>query len=270
VGVVGADGLGSPAAEALARMGVARVTLVDADVLDTPSNVRRVFGSTSADLRATVPPPKVDVVGRHLELFDLGTEVVRRPVDVRTEHAFRELADCDVVLCTTDTHSSRAVVCDLAYAYGVPVLDVGVRAGARAGGLNALAAEVRVLTPATPCLWCRRAISADVVREELLPPEQRERLEREGYLVGATGRPEPTVVPLTMLGAGLVTCALLALICPDGTDVPVGYLVDGFFGDSYLVGPDEPVDDCWCRRIAWLGDDAPISWMPERAPEEAA
>jgi molybdopterin/thiamine biosynthesis adenylyltransferase len=148
VGVVGAGGLGSPADEALARMGIEEITIIDDDRLDTPSNARRVFGSTSADLQAAEPPLKVDVVGRHLDTIDLGSGVRRIAGDVRTERVFREMLDCDVVLCTTDTHGSRAVLVDLAYAYGVPVLDVGVRAGARDGALAALAAEVRVLTPA--------------------------------------------------------------------------------------------------------------------------
>lgn len=263
VGVVGAGGLGSPADEVLARLGVARLTIINPEPLDTPSNARRIFGSTAADLRAAVPPPKVDVVGRHLDTIDLGSTVVRFAADVRTEGPFRALLDCDVVLGTTDDHSSRAILCDLAYAYGVPVIDVGVRAGARANALNALAAEVRVLTPTTPCLWCREVISADVVREELLPPAQREKLRREGYLVGSAGQPEPSVVPLTVLGAGLATCALLALVSPDGQDAPSGYLVDGFFGDARPVGPTDPVDGCWCRTISWLGDDAPISWMSD-------
>jgi molybdopterin/thiamine biosynthesis adenylyltransferase len=204
-------------------------------------------------------------VGGPLDTLNLGRRVCRIPWDVRTECAARELLDCDVVFCTTDTHSSRAVLVDLAYAYGLPVLDVGVRAGARAGALAGLAAEVRVLTPATPCLWCRDAISADIVREELLPQEQREQLRREGYLVGIHGAPEPSVIALTMLGAGLVTCALLAVISPDGQDAPVGYVVDGFFGDAHLVGPAAPIGDCWCRQVAWLGDDAQISWLPQEA-----
>jgi hypothetical protein len=157
------------------------------------------------------------------------------------------------------------VLVDLAYAYGVPVLDVGVRAGARDGALAGLAAEVRVLTPTTPCLWCRGVISADVVREELLPAEQLDQLRRDGYLVGTHGVPERSVVALTMLGAGLVTCALLALISPDGHDAPDGYVVDGFFGDAHSVGPTAPASDCWCRQIAWRGDDTGISWLPPEA-----
>ena len=67
VAIVGCGGLGSPIAEQLTRMGVAEIILVDHDSLDTESNVRRVFGSTISDLHSAVPPPKVDVVGRHLE-----------------------------------------------------------------------------------------------------------------------------------------------------------------------------------------------------------
>ena len=63
IGVVGCGGIGSTLAEKLTRMGVGRVILVDSDLLDTPSNVRRVFGSSDADLRDTVPPPKVDTRG---------------------------------------------------------------------------------------------------------------------------------------------------------------------------------------------------------------
>jgi len=57
--------------------GVGTVTLADHDALDTPSNVRRVFGSTAADLAATTPPAKVDVVGRHLDQLGLTTTIRR-------------------------------------------------------------------------------------------------------------------------------------------------------------------------------------------------
>jgi tRNA A37 threonylcarbamoyladenosine dehydratase len=77
VAVIGIGGLGSPIAEQLVRMGAGSVTLVDHDLLDTPSNVRRVIGCAMSDLRATVAPPKVDVVGRHLDQLGLGSPVRR-------------------------------------------------------------------------------------------------------------------------------------------------------------------------------------------------
>jgi molybdopterin/thiamine biosynthesis adenylyltransferase len=257
VGLVGCGGLGSPIAEQLYRMGVAKLVLIDDDELDTPSNVRRVFGSTFTDLSAAVAPAKVDVVGRHLDSIALGTAVTRIKGDVRTEEVFRALLDTDVVMIGTDTHGSRATVNDLASTYLLPVIDVGVRAGAkRDGTLSGLTAEVRLLTPERPCLWCRNAISADVIHAENLPREQREQLQRDGYLVGAVGEPVPSVISLTALGAGMATATLLALLSDESDVIPSGYVLDGMFGDAFETKPQEPRPDCRCQRHLGRGDAA--------------
>lgn len=258
VGVVGAGGLGSPAAEQLVRMGVQRIILVDHDVLDTPSNVRRIFGARDIDLASTIPPAKVDVVGRHLDDIGLGTAVTRVRADVRTEAAFRALLDADMVISATDTHASRATVNELVAPYFVPVIDVGVRAGAKASGeLAALSAEVRVLTPTTPCLWCRQTISADVIRGENLLPAERDRLVRDGYLVGGIGEPAPSVATLTVLGSALATGALLSLLTDEGEACPSGYVIDGLFGDGMELEPHAPVVGCRCRQRLGLADSEP-------------
>jgi hypothetical protein len=258
VGLVGCGGLGSPIAEQLVRMGVAELLLLDHDALDTESNVRRVFGSTAADLRATVPPPKVDVVGRHLESLGLTTQVRRINGDVRGEAAFRSLLDTDVVVMGTDTHGSRAVVNELASTYLLPVVDVGVRVGARKGGvLSGLVSELRLLAPARPCLWCRGAISADVIRAENLPEEERQRLQAEGYIVGVPTGPVPSVIALTVLGAAMATCSLIGLLSDDGDIVPSGYVFDGMLGDAFETHPTEPKPDCRCRTQLGLGDTSP-------------
>jgi molybdopterin-synthase adenylyltransferase len=255
VAVVGMGGLGSPIAEQLVRMGTGDVTIVDDDTLDTPSNVRRVVGSTSADLAATRPPAKVDVVGRHLDQLGLGKPVRRLNGDVRSESVVRELLDADVVICATDTHGSRAVLNDLPSSYLLPVIDVGVQAGGRKNAdLAALVAEIAVLTPVTPCLWCRERISADVIRAENLPADQREKLVREGYLIGGVGEPAPSVMALTALGAGLATCALLALLSSEGDVCPSGYWIDGLMGDAAETRPTEPVATCRCRSRIAAGD----------------
>lgn len=258
VGVVGCGGLGSPAAEQLMRMGIEEIVPLDNDSLDTPSNVRRVFGSKLQDLQRRTMPTKVQVVQRHLKSIGLDTSV--RPIkgDVRTERVFRELLDCDVVLCGTDTHGSRAIVNDLASAYLLPVIDVGVRVGSKANNhLSGLLAEVRILTPTTPCLWCRRAISGDVIRAENLPQAERERLQREGYVVQGVGEPAPSIVTLTVLGSSLTTSALIGILAEEGEVAPHGYWVDGLLGDSQETGPSNPIADCWCRSRLGLGDAAP-------------
>jgi ThiF family len=263
VAVVGVGGTGSPVAEQLVRMGTGSVTLVDGDLLDTPSNIRRVVGSTPSDLCATTALAKVDVVGRHLNQLGLGVPVRRVFGDVRHEHVFREVLDADVVLCCTDTHGSRAVLNDLASVYLLPAIDVGVQAGAKKNAdLAALVAEISVLTPVTPCLWCRGRISAEVIRAENLPPDQRERLVREGYLSGGVGDPAPSVMALTALGGGLATCALLALLSSEGEVCPSGYWIDGLMGDSGEMGPAEPVTACRCRNRLGAGDAQPPPFLP--------
>ena len=262
VAVVGCGGLGSPIAEQLVRMGVAELTLIDHDVLDSDSNVRRVFGSTAADLGAPIPPPKVDIMARHLEKLGLGVHIHPINGDVRKEEVFRALLDCDLVFNATDTHGSRAVVNELASTYMLPVIDVGVRVGSKSNGnLSGLVAETRILTPTTPCLWCRGTISADVIRAENLPEHERRQLAERGYVVQGIGDPAPSVAALTVLGSGLATCAMLALLSDEGEAAPSGYWVDGFLGDSLETQPTLPKDGCRCRQHIGLGDYAPPPFM---------
>jgi hypothetical protein len=264
VGVVGCGGLGSPMAEQLVRMGVAEIILVDPDVIDTSSNVRRVFGSVRADLESPVPLPKVDIVGRHLEAMGFPGTVVRRiEGDVRVEEVFRELLDSDVVLVGTDTHGSRAMTNELMSTYLLPVIDVGVRVGAREQGLGSLVAGLHLLTPSRPCLWCRSAIDADTIRAENMPADERKRLEREGYVVGGVGEPVPSVVALTVLGSGMATCALLGLLSQEADVMPTGYVFDGLFGDAYEERMGEPQQDCRCRAQFAQGDVSPPPFLME-------
>jgi molybdopterin/thiamine biosynthesis adenylyltransferase len=265
VAIVGCGGVGSPLAEQLTRMGVGEVTLVDHDPLDTPSNVRRVFGSSTVDLAATTPPAKVDVVGRHLDRLGLGRPVRRVDGDVRSKPIFRQILDADVVFAATDTHGSRAILNDLASAYFLPVIDVGTRVDAKLdGALSGLFAEMRILTPTTPCLWCRGTISGDEIAAENLPEDERRERVREGYVVGGVGEPAPSVVALTVLGSGLASCALLVLLAEEGDVVPSGYVVDGFMGDARDTAAFEPVSGCRCGEIIGLGDAAmpPLIPMP--------
>jgi len=237
-------------------MGVAEVFIIDHDTFDTESNVRRVPGAKMQDLGEN--SLKVEVIGQHLDDIGLNTQVHRIVGDLREEKVFRNLLDVDVVLNATDTHGSRAIVNELASKYLLPVIDVGVRVGAKAGNrLSALVAEVRVLTPTTPCLWCRGTISADLIRTENLPADERERLEHEGYVTHGFGAPAPSVAPLTILGSGLATTALLTLLTEEGDVSPSGYVVDGFLGDSITLKPLEPNADCRCRRQLGLGDTSP-------------
>jgi len=257
IALVGCGGLGSPLAEQLVRMGVRTLILIDYDRLDTESNVRRVVGSTRAHANANVPPTKVDVVGAHLNKLGLGTSVIRVDGDVTSEAAFCHLLDADLVVGATDTHVSRAVMNDLPSTYLLPVIDVGVRVGNRADGrLAGLVAELRILAPDRPCLWCRDVLNADAIRIENLPTHERRELAREGYLVGPLGESAPSVTALGVLGSGMAGCALLGMFSSEGDHLPSGWIFDGLYGDSFpgQNAEIEPKSTCRCRQQLALAD----------------
>ena len=76
--------------------------------------------------------------------------------------------------------------------------------------------------------------------------------------------PVPSVVALTVLGSGLATTALLSLLSEEGDVAPSGYVVDGFLGDSLVIGPGEHKADCRCRRQLGLGDSSPPPFVLTR------
>ena len=260
--IVGCGGLGSPLAETLTRMGVRRVSVVDHDRLDTPSNIRRIFGARISDLATRPAATKVSIVARNCDSAELETRIEPIHGDIRQPRVFRHLLDADVVLCATDSHSSRAVIDAAAIAYNVPIIDCGVRVGIREGNLSGLLSEVRLLGPGRPCLWCRNTLSAERIRAEHLPPEERAKLAREGYLVGLS-ETEPSVTALTVFGAGMMASALLGVLSPDCELLWSSWLFDAFLGDA--PSPKQAVVNpkCICQNRIGLADRAPLGLLPD-------
>jgi hypothetical protein len=243
IAVVGAGGLGSPLAETLYRMGPRKLALIDPDVLDHPSGVRRVFGTTLTDYKSG-SCSKVRRVAAHLQMIGLATEVITVASDVRDAVALPALLDADIVLCGTDSHSSRAYLNEVAYKYNIPVIDAGVRVGRGERGLEGMPIEVRVVGPGLPCLWCMGVLDADRVREENLPAAQRDALRHEGYLADS-GEPAASAAALTVTGAGLMAAALLGSLDSEAERLPQRYLVDALFGDARHL-PVSRRDRCVC------------------------
>jgi molybdopterin/thiamine biosynthesis adenylyltransferase len=261
VAIIGAGGTGSPVAEQLVRMGVAAVTLVDPDVIDDSSNLRRVVGSRPSDLGATAT--KVDVVARHLTSLSLETKVSVLAQDVRREAVVRRLLDCDVVINTTDSQSSRAFLNQVAYQYWLPVVDVGVRVGTKVdGAVSGMPVEVRVLLPDNGCLWCRKGVlSSQAIYEENLPTDERARLAAEGYVQGV-GQAQPSLTPLNYFAGALSLLTMIRVY--SGQPVPKTSVV--FDAWEQFVHPLESNIDpsCICARWRGQADNLPISFLPAR------
>jgi hypothetical protein len=252
VGVVGVGGTGSAVAEQLVRMGVGRVVLFDHDLVDA-SNVSRMYGSRMGD----VGRPKVAVVSKALEAIGTPSAVTPIQGDIRQKRVVGELTRrCDLVFGCTDSHSSRAVLNDVAYQYMIPVIDMGIRVGIGSEGPTSAPVEVRVLRPSLPCLWCYGAIDGRRVAEELMDPGERTKLEKEGYV--QRGQPVGTIIPYTTLAASLATSRFLGLATGISTFEPGVFVFDAMTFDGWAVRPD--VTGCVCRSRTGLGDARPV-WM---------
>jgi molybdopterin/thiamine biosynthesis adenylyltransferase len=204
VGIVGCGGTGSAVAEQLARLGVRRMVLIDPDELSS-SNVTRVYGSTPAD----VGQPKVDVIAGHLKRITPNMHVDALRSTINLEGTALRLTSSDVVFGCTDDNAGRLVLSRFASYLLTPVIDCGVLLSSdESGSLLGIDGRVTTLVPGQACLVCRNRIDLQRAATELLTPEERVRLQNEGY-APALGRVEPAVITFTSLVAASAVSELL-------------------------------------------------------------
>jgi hypothetical protein len=100
-----------------------------------------------------------------------------------------------------------------------PVIDCGVLISSedRSGEIIGIDGRVTTVTPASACLVCRDRIDLARASSELLTPEERIRLETEGY-AAALGRTEPAVVTFTTAVAAAAVTELLELLTGFGPE----------------------------------------------------
>lgn len=204
IAIVGCGGTGSAVAEQLARLGVRNLLLIDPDILSA-SNVTRVYGSTAKD----VGRPKVDALRDHLLAIApaLACEAVGSMITV--ESTARLLCGVDLVFGCTDDNAGRLVLSRAASYLLTPIIDVGVLLSSDSvGALSGIDARVTVLSPGYPCLVCRDRIDLARAAVEMRTPEERRRLEDEGY-APALGAVEPAVVAFTTAVAAAAVNELL-------------------------------------------------------------
>ena len=130
--VVGIGGVGSWAAEALARSGVGAITLVDLDNV-AESNVNRQIHA----LTSTLGQPKVEAMRQRIEVMvqrirDISPDISVHPVDEFIEPGQEEKlipADADLVIDAIDAVAAKASLIAWCVANGKPVIACGAAGG---------------------------------------------------------------------------------------------------------------------------------------------
>jgi sulfur-carrier protein adenylyltransferase/sulfurtransferase len=113
--LVGAGGLGSPAALYLAAAGVGRIGIVDFDVVDESNLQRQILHDT-----AWVGRPKLDSAAARLAALNPHVRVETHPVALARDNALEILARYDVVVDGTDNFETRYLTNDACYFLGKP------------------------------------------------------------------------------------------------------------------------------------------------------
>jgi molybdopterin-synthase adenylyltransferase len=117
VAIVGAGGLGAPAALYLAAAGVGRIRLIDPDVVAL-SNLQRQILYETGDLERV----KVDAAAERLNALNPEVAIERRPELLTAANAEHLLRGADLVLDGADDFATRFAVSDASLALGVPLV----------------------------------------------------------------------------------------------------------------------------------------------------
>jgi molybdopterin/thiamine biosynthesis adenylyltransferase/rhodanese-related sulfurtransferase len=116
--MIGAGGLGSPAALYLAAAGVGRIGIVDADVVDESNLQRQVIHSLNS-----VGHSKVGSAKATLEALNPDVDVVTYEERITSENVERILADgWDVIVDGADNFPTRYLINDASVWHNIPVV----------------------------------------------------------------------------------------------------------------------------------------------------
>ena len=115
--LIGAGGLGAPAALYLAAAGVGTIGLIDDDDVDVSNLQRQVIHATAA-----VGRPKVDSAAEAIRALNPDVEVVAHRSRLTADNARDLLSGWDVVIDGTDNFPTRYLVNDAAVMLGLPLV----------------------------------------------------------------------------------------------------------------------------------------------------
>jgi molybdopterin-synthase adenylyltransferase len=189
VAIIGLGSVGSLIAEALARMGISELVLIDHDCIEE-RNLDRTAGAKAHD--AVVNRLKVEVAERNVRQVATAASVAVLPVasSLLAEEGLRAALDADVIISCVDRPWPRHLLNAMAYNDLIPVIDGGIYA--LVDGDTFVHANWRIHTvgPGRGCLVCIKALDRDDVSLDIagklddpdyiknLPKEKQELLSR--------------------------------------------------------------------------------------------
>lgn len=164
--VVGVGSVGSIIIEALARMGIVRVTFVDFDRI---ARVNRDRTLHARPIDGVNRPLKVDRMADAIAFSATAADfhVHAIPYAVMEEEGFRTACDADILFSCVDRPWARYVLNVIAYAHCIPVIDGGIAARTNLKALLTGADwKAHTVGPGRRCLECLKQYDPGLVSVE--------------------------------------------------------------------------------------------------------
>jgi hypothetical protein len=211
VGVVGAGGTGSLVIELLARAGAGEIVVFDFDVAET-SNLNRVLHLREEDVLAA--RSKADRLHQVITESGLPTRLtVIEGGNVTYTEVARELTGCDLIVGCVDCDWPRLVMCEVAYQFLIPLIDIGTEIGLSDAQVQSLDSRVSLVGPGRPCLICTGVVSRDRVRLEGYSDIEQDRVLKMGYSADIRLK-APAVMDLNMRAASMAMLVIRHFLQP--------------------------------------------------------
>ena len=166
IGIVGLGSVGCLVAEAMARIGVTRLTLIDHDRIEAHNLDRLLYGTVE-----NIGELKVEVAAEALRQHATADSlhVAALPLSLRNEEAYKAALDCDLIFSCVDRPVPRDILNYIAVAHQIPVIDGGVAVDTDMSTDRLFAAHWRahVVTADSRCLRCAGQYNSSMVTMEL-------------------------------------------------------------------------------------------------------
>lgn len=163
VGVVGLGSVGCIIAEALSRIGIGNVVLIDPDKVEE-HNLDRLLYGTMADIDRYKVDVASEMMKKHSTAENISVKTL--PMSVHHEQAYCEALDCDFLFSCVDRPVARDVLNFIAFAHLIPVVDGGVAVTVNKGSEFYAHWRSHLVTPYHQCLRCNKQYTtSDVVTE---------------------------------------------------------------------------------------------------------
>ena len=182
--VVGAGGLGSPAAFYLAAAGVGTLGLVDSDHVDLTNLQRQILHTTEDTGR-----PKVDSAREKLEAMNPNVEVKTYNQYLNKDNVEAIIADYDIIVDGVDNFPTRYLLNDACVMAGKPLVEAGI--------LQFSGQLTTIMPGEGPCYRC---IFAEPPKEGAIPSCQEAGV--LGAIAGTIGTLQATEVLKLITGIG--------------------------------------------------------------------